>query len=391
MTLLARSVVTDGRRSRQVGFECGRQLAEQLGAPPRVFLTYLTINHDQAAFLAGLREATQGSVPIVGCSAQGIMGRGTVREEGYGASVLALGGDVDVACACVDAIADDPRARGRALGERLRGVGPPPRIVVLHWDPLCGADVGLFLEGLFEIVACPILGGAASHHYEGRMHQTFVHFEGEVASGRAVALALHGDFAIDMAVSQGCSPFGVELTVTRAEGNRILELDGQPALDVWTALTMSDRRAPLPTDHAAMAIGVLSEGATVGDHLIRAAFVLDVESRSIVVGAAIPTGTRVMLHQRTLADVLDGSERLGRELVERLRGRRPVAVLGFECGARTGPFLGEEATLHENLSLQRVIAPDAAWVGAMMWGELYPVGGRPGFHNYAYPLVALSE
>jgi hypothetical protein len=25
------------------------------------------------------------------------------------------------------------------------------------------------------------------------------------------------------------------------------------------------------------------------------------------------------------------------------------------------------------------------------WGELFPVGGRPGFHNYTYPLLALTD
>ena len=51
----------------------------------------------------------------------------------------------------------------------------------------------------------------------------------------------------------------------------------------------------------------------------------------------------------------------------------------------------EGMTLEENLALQRSLAPEAAWAGAMMWGELFPVAGRPGFHNYTYPLVVLAE
>ena len=34
---------------------------------------------------------------------------------------------------------------------------------------------------------------------------------------------------------------------------------------------------------------------------------------------------------------------------------------------------------------------DAAWVGGMFWGELYPVDGKPAFHNYSYPILAIAD
>ncbi|MFC1641163.1 hypothetical protein ACFL5O_00530 [Myxococcota bacterium] len=61
------------------------------------------------------------------------------------------------------------------------------------------------------------------------------------------------------------------------------------------------------------------------------------------------------------------------------------------CGSRARPFLGDQATLRENVDLQRTVAPEAAWLGMMAWGEIYLVAGRPTFHNYAYPLLVLSE
>jgi hypothetical protein len=73
-----------------------------------------------------------------------------------------------------------------------------------------------------------------------------------------------------------------------------------------------------------------------------------------------------------------------------LRGRRPWAVLGFECGARTSPFLGEAGTLQENLALQATVASDVPWIGMMAWGEIAPAAGRPAFHNYTYPLLVLT-
>src|SRR6185369_11217899 len=107
--------------------------------------------------------------------------------------------------------------------------------------------------------------------------------------------------------------------------------------------------------------------------------------------SAIPAGTRIMLHHRTTEDVLDGARRMAESLRRRLAGKPVRAALGFECGARTRPFLGEDDTLKENLMLQREIGPDAAWIGGMFWGELFPVAGQPTFHNYSYPILALAD
>jgi hypothetical protein len=97
------------------------------------------------------------------------------------------------------------------------------------------------------------------------------------------------------------------------------------------------------------------------------------------------------LHHRSVEDVLSGTRRMGTALARRLEGKQLRAVLGFECGARTRPFLGDEATLAENLELQRLLPDADAWIGMMPWGEIYPTGSRPGFHNYSYPLLALAE
>ena len=107
--------------------------------------------------------------------------------------------------------------------------------------------------------------------------------------------------------------------------------------------------------------------------------------------AGVEPGTKVMLYHRTIAAVLDGTRRVARDLAQRLQGKRVRAVLGFECGARTAPFLGEEATLAENLELQNILAPDAEYTGVVVWGELFDVGGRPAFHNYTYPLLVIAE
>jgi hypothetical protein len=65
--------------------------------------------------------------------------------------------------------------------------------------------------------------------------------------------------------------------------------------------------------------------------------------------------------------------------------------MGFECGARTKAFLGQAATVQENVALQNAVAPDAPWLGMLAWGEITPTHDRPEFHNYTFPLAVLTE
>jgi small ligand-binding sensory domain FIST len=393
MKLSAQSVMTEGRRSFETGLETGRRLSRELADPAKVVFTYLTVNHDQAAFLKGLREGVGPGASIVGCSGQGVMGRGAVREEGYAASVLGLGGDgVRIATASVEEIESDTAGKGRLCGERLRaGSSEPPKVVVLNYDPLSGIDAQVFLDALHAEVQCPIVGGASSHFFGREMTETFQYHDGRVLTRSAVACAFWGDFTATIASCIGCSPVGLEMTVTRAEGNYLFELDGRPALEVWEELT----GVPAPGEvgnSSAIAIGMAIEGAgNPTEQLIRCALVLDRTQGGVLLGAAIPTGTRIFLHHRTVDDVLAGADRLVDELKARLGGKTLRAVLGFECGARTKPFLGDAMTNKENLDMQAALGPEAAWAGVVCWGEIYPVAGKPVYHNYTYPLLALAE
>jgi hypothetical protein len=238
-------------------------------------------------------------------------------------------------------------------------------------------------------VECPIVGGAAAHsfNYQG-LQVTYQYIDDRVLTRAATAFALAGEVHVEIAGCHGCSPVGVELTVTRAEANVMFELDGRPAVEVWTEICGDVGK--ISNQSAALAIGVPVDGVVGHDYFVRAAYALDPKSGGVALGPAIAEGTRIMLHHRTIEDVMSGAFRMGRELRARF-ATQPRAVLGFECGARTGPFLGPDATLRENVELQRVFGDGVAWLGMMPWGEIFPVAGRPSFHNYSYPLLVLGE
>jgi hypothetical protein len=367
--------------------------------PLSAVIVYATVNHDQTALLQGVREGIGAGVRVVGGSAQGVMTNGAVREGGFVVGAMGLGGDsLTAAAARVDAVDQDGQGKGRLLARRLRQqLGAEPRLVLLVYDPLRGVDVNELLVGVRQEVDTTIVGGGASQP-SGPVIRTYQYEGGQAFGNGAVALGLAGDFAVDLGVSHGTSPTGFAMTLTRARGNKLLELDGRPALEVWReSIGCSEHDALHQDQTAALALGVerriVSSGRQEAVYLIRAVFGFDEESGAIVVQAAIPEGSRIMFHHRSVSVVKEGTAAMASELASRLAARqlRPWAVLGFECGARTAPFLGEAETLDENLGLQKAVAPRAPWLGLLAWGEIAPCGGAPEFHNYTFPLAVLSN
>jgi hypothetical protein len=402
MTNLSRTFYSTDPDSLEVGRSAGQSLLAQFGAEPiKAVLVYATINHEQSEVMDGLLSALGKDIPVIGCSVQGVVADGQLTEEGFALGVMGLGGkQLHAAVSSVDEFQVDSKGKGRTLARNAKSkLGIEPGAVVLVYDPLIGADMEALLAGMRQEVACPIVGGAAGQPW-GPLVATFQYVNDKVVSRTAVALALSGPFAAEIGICSGTAPTGVAVTVTRAEGPMILELDGRPAVDVWREATGCERSEIANQSHnAAWALGVERRYVVDGPdgpteqvaRMMRCAFGFDMERGGVVFQAPIPVGTKVAFHHRTVEEVLGGTEQMGRELKERLGSRTPWAILGFECGARTYPYLGPARTAQEHEQLRQTVSDKAPWLGMMAWGEIGPCAGEPGFHNFTYPVLALVD
>jgi hypothetical protein len=399
MTFHAASYVSADSDSRKAARATANALKDAFASHPlKAVVVYAGVTHDQAPMLQTMKNELGPDVLIFGCSVQGVVGGGVVREGGYLMGAMGLGGEsLQVAGAMERTIEQDTRAKGKRLGSQLRArLGDEPKACVVLYDPLCNADVEQMLEGMTTELACPLIGGGAGQPF-GPIAKTYQYWRDEVLGHSAMAIGLAGPLLPELGVCHGSAPTGLVMTVTRCEGNALLEIDGTRALDVWRDVTGCTDEEVNNQDYIAnWAIGIertflTPAGETQSAYFVRASFGFDLERGALFVQAAIPEGTKIMMHHRTVAAVTEGTAVMGRDVSARLKGRRPWAVLGFECGARTSPFLGEAGTLSENLALQKAVAPECPWLGMMAWGEIAPVGGKPAFHNYTYPLLVLSS
>jgi len=395
MVRIASSLYSDEPESLDAGRAVAQGLLAEFGPGGlKAVVAYATMNHDQQAVLDGLRTELGEDVLLLGCSVQGVVSNAVLTEDGFAVGAMGFGG-ADLQCAAVleREVQEAPKDKGRRMGQALkRDFQGQPKAVLVYYDPLCGIDVESMLEGLRLEVDCPVVGGAAGQPW-GPPRQTFQYWEREVLSHGALALAIGGSFDVEVGICHGTAPVGIASVVTKATGQRIFEIDGRPAVDVWRETTGCAVEDLVHQSHlAAWAVGVEVTGAGGQvERVIRGAFGFDAETGALILQAPVAEGTRVMLQHRTIEKVLNGTREMAKDLSERLKGRTARAVLGFECAARTFPFLGGTNTRAEHEELRAAVAPDAPWLGMMAWGEVGPAAGRPAFHNYTYPLMVLTE
>jgi hypothetical protein len=400
-SLAAASFFTLEPESFDAGRLAGEAVLNRLAPEPvRAVLVFATMNHDHPALLRGLRQALGPDVRVVGCTSQGVVANGDLTENGFALAIMGFAGS-KLGCVTVleREVQTDSLEKGRALARMLkRESGGEPNLAVLLYDPLCGLDVEVFLKGMRQELACPLVGGGASQPWGPRIGTS--QFAGkEVFSHGAILLGLSGPFQVDLGNTHGCVPVGWSTTITRAEGNKILEIGGRPAVDLMKEVTGADPREILDEHVSAFCIGEDCDlsglrcpgRAEDGAVVIRSVFGVDRQTGAVLVQAAIPVGTRVMFYRQSAELLMSRPEAVAQELARRWDGQRPWAILGFQCGASTFHFLGPRETLRQHERLRAVLGQQVPWLGMMAWGEISSFAGEAFLHQCTYPIVVLKH
>lgn len=379
--------------------KAGREAAQMaLRTAPRgkpvAVIVYMTVLYDPKAVLAAVSEViADPTVKIVGSSTQGIAHAGAVKETDRVVGVAVLSSNtLRAEAAIAGGLGADAQAVGRRLAAQLGDAHALGDVPLLLWfDPLTGANVQSLIDGLAQGGYTKILGGASGQPW-GPFDKTYQYFGREAVNDSAVALKLEGLGSAVWEASHGVEPLGLEVTVTEAEGNIIRGLDGKPALDVW-----SDQLLGTFTFHVddwtwALGVKLPNSGADDAEGLVsRGVFGVDREKKELILLAPIPVGSRVHICHRTAEAVFDRAVKMGERVRQRLQGKSPIIALGFECGARPRPFLGDEKALDEVCRIQQSVGSSIPWLGMYPWGEIAPKNGHSYFSNFQFPLIVLCE
>jgi small ligand-binding sensory domain FIST len=237
-----------------------------------------------------------------------------------------------------------------------------------------------------------------------------------VFSGGLSGVAFGPDVGLVSRVTQGCKPVSKVRTVTEADHNVVLSLDGAPALDTMLrdlAITLEQPQEALavvratlvglerpPDAHAApdfvRGVALRKTGYFGGDVLVRHIIGLDPGRRGIAVADQVDVGMELTFCQRNVQAASADLMRVCAEIREELEpeelpvasttvlaasepdaapppGRRIAGAVYISCSGRGGPHFGGPSA---ELQIVRRALGDVPLVGFFAGGEIA--------HNHLY-------
>jgi hypothetical protein len=360
-----------------------------------LIIFYTTMGHDFGELLDEMHRLAPGA-RIAGCTCTGVIGREGPNESMRGLAVMAVRGPrKEYAVAGQERITKAGSYEvSRSLALDLRRANPDVNMILLH-----PSSLGMFpdktIAGMESVFGpdVPIIGGLSTDNL--KLVSDFQFLDGRTFEQGAVAVGL-ADPTIELVAgaNHGFTVVGDAMRVTKAEGNRILELDGQPAWARWAScLGLPADANPLEVAVAPLArelpaelheeddsthVMIIYAGSPPGDGTIHAA-------------QECPEGTSLWLARRDEKGIFAGLDRMVERVVRRCGGRRPVAVLHADCNNR-GRQLFNRVLKEEIVS--RMQGPlcggdGVPWLGMYGGGELAPLGGRNRIHAFTSALYVL--
>lgn len=395
---------SENANSRAAGAEAARAAFASAGLDTcDLVLMFATSKHDPGGLQDGVRSVVGHEARLFGGSAVGIITGDQLGYEGFqvGVATVALNG-IDAEMFIERGLPDNEYAVGRALARQIRSrdSAEQPNLLLVY-------DIvkqGVSEEGLSLNMATPLLAGMTEEleawppvtggGLTGDMqwNPTFQWFDDRIEQHAAMALTLTGDVRMDTIVMHGCTPSSDYKTITKADGNVVLEFDGRPALEVIREMLgpASDRSWEEYPLYITLGINHGEKFGEVRDdeYAVRLCMDIDKERGGLVMfGDDMQAGTEVQLMRRTLD--LDYVERRATELLERVGDRNPFLALYVDCAGRAGAYCGTE--WEEAEGVQKVIGGRMPLLGWYVGCELAKAGPVMETHNWTGVLSIFSR
>lgn len=365
-------------------------------APPRPDLVLVNagVGHD----LAALSRAVSGQCPgarVLAASCAGVVGREGPGESIHDIAIMAVSGE-GFAVSHVDGLYGSTSFdKGVELARGLQGT---PRPVTMVYLLASGIDIAndRVIAGIESVLGpdVTVFGATSSDQMQGVA--TFQAIDGQRHQHGAFAVGIWDPtLEVDTHATHGFVASGAPFTVTRAEGNRIAELDGQPA---WPEFLRRLGLAEGATEGDTIPIGALAEALPPelsreygNDHILRVV-THHTDDGHLVYATESRPGTRLWLTVRDEDRIFADMDRMLHAMRAHRAGQHPVAVFQADCLARGRRLFNR--VMKEEL-VHRMQQPFARggdvppWFGMYGFGEYARLGGRNAYHNYTTALAAI--
>lgn len=235
-----------------------------------------------------------------------------------------------------------------------------PYLGLVHGDPVNPATESLIKQLAARTVTGFLIGGLASSRNDAR---TVADGSGD---GGLSGVLFTDAVGLQTSLSQGCSPIGPHRRITQAQRNVLVQLDGEPALDIFK----EDIGEILARDIAKVGgyifAGLPIPGSDTGDYLVRNLIGVDMSKKLIAIGDLVEEGQELMFCRRDATTAREDLSRMLARLKKRLDGP-PRGGIYVSCLGRGANLFGDDS---EELKQIRDELGDFPLVGFYANGEI---------------------
>ncbi len=287
------------------------------------------------------------------------------------------------------------------------GMGFEPHTALIHADAGTPDVAELIAEMAQRTATGYLFGGLASSRGEavqfaigGNGNIKGQGAAGGVFRGGLSGVAFGAGISLVSRVTQGCQPVAAQRVITAAQSNLIVELDGEPALDVLlrdTGISLEQPQAAMTALRATLVGLTEAGGDAVGrtgnfgaDVVVRHIIGLDPGRNAVVVADRVEPGMRMAFCQRNPQAARADLMRICAEIREELEpqemclpvaaalagpeanaapsiARRIAGAVYVSCAGRGGPHFGGPSA---ELQIVRRALGDVPLVGFFAGGEI---------------------
>lgn len=276
---------------------------------------------------------------------------------------------------------------GRILGKELTS---PDLAAVLILSDGINCNGSALVEGIASELDehVTIFGGLAAD--QSNFEKTVVLSDGKAESKRAVAIGFYGDrLKVSTGSEGGWEIFGPERKITSSSANVLNELDGEPALALYSRY-LGDRAQELPGSALLFPLAIRPPGADADAAVVRTILAVDTENSSMTFAGNIPEGWTAQLMRASIDALIDGAEQAGSKLESDKNASGEGLCVAVSCVGRR-LVLGQRAD-EEVEAVSQLLDPVFKLIGFYSYGELAPgLSGRCELHNQTMTLTSLCE
>ena len=206
-----------------------------------------------------------------------------------------------------------------------------------------------------------------------------------------MALVLHGGVRMDTIIMHGCKPSSGYHTITKAEHNIVLEIDGKRAVDAVADL-LGDVFKSWEEYPFFVTLGV-NRGDKFGEfkeeeYANRLVCGVDKDRGGLIMFEPdLKVGTEIQLMRRSI-DFKYMGERVA-DLMERIGERKPFLALYIDCAGRASAYSGTEG--EEAEEIQKTIGSKMPLLGMYSGVEIARVGEDMQALDWTGVLCVFSE